>query len=126
MPCFVSYATFYISLQVTPPNALLYHAQNVNSLEDLASGLLASTSVALSDFLAHFYFHLCVWNSLCTPFLYLLAFLSKIVYLSLANISGSVGISSFQSSTAFVEVPFFFRALSTVATIASTRRRRKR
>lgn len=60
------------------------------------------------------------------PFLYLLAFLSKIVYLSFANISGSVGISSFHSSTAFVVVPFFFNALSTVATIASTRRRRKR
>lgn len=65
-------------------------------------------------------------NSLCTPFLYLLAFLSKIVYLSFANISGSVGISSFQCSTAFVVVPCFFNALSTVATMASIRRRRKR
>lgn len=60
------------------------------------------------------------------PFLYLFTFLSKTVYLSLGSISCSVGISSFQRSTFFMLNPVLASALSSVATMPSTCRRRSR
>lgn len=65
-------------------------------------------------------------NVLWIPFRYFRCFLSKIVYLSFGFISASVGISSFQTSTAFVIAPIDFKALSTVSTIRSTRIKRCR
>ena len=55
------------------------------------------------------------------PFLYFLSFLSKIVYLSLGNISSSQGISLYHRSIAFAVIPpCFFKALLTVSTTLST------
>ena len=65
-------------------------------------------------------------NLLCTPFRYFFSLRSKIVYLSLGNISHSAGISSFQRSTALDVSPCFASAASTVAMTASTARRRLR
>lgn len=65
-------------------------------------------------------------NVLCTPFLYFFAFRSNSVYLSFGSISSSVGISSFHRSTAAATMPCFASALSTQATMRSTRRNRWR
>lgn len=65
-------------------------------------------------------------NILCTPFRYFFALRSNSVYLSLGSISASVGISSFHRSTAAATMPCFASALSTHATMRSTRRSRCR
>lgn len=60
-------------------------------------------------------------NGLCMPFRYFFAFRSKMVYLSLGNISSSLGISLYHRSTAFaLSPPFLFRAELTVSTTLST------
>lgn len=61
------------------------------------------------------------------PFRYRFSFRSNIVYLSFGLISASVGISSFHLSSFVVDSRLcFLRALSTVVTTLSTRRRRLR
>ncbi len=60
------------------------------------------------------------------PLRYLLAFRSNMVYLSLACISASVGISVFHSSNDFSVSPFFANATLNVSTTLSTARSRCR
>jgi hypothetical protein len=60
------------------------------------------------------------------PFLYLLTLRSNTEYLSLGNISSSVGISIFHLSTFFMLCPCRASALSSVATTESTCLRRSR
>ena len=60
------------------------------------------------------------------PLRYLFSFLAKTVYLSLGNISASVGISVLQRCTALTVSPFLARALSIVSTTLSTALKRRR
>lgn len=57
---------------------------------------------------------------LCIPFLYFFSFRSKMVYLSLGNISSSRGISAYHLSIAFALIPWFFNAVLRVSTTLST------
>lgn len=66
------------------------------------------------------------FDLLCIPFRYLFSLRSKMVYLSFARISSSLGISAFHLSTDLVVSPFLASALSSVATTESTARRRRR
>lgn len=52
VPCLIPYATVYTPHQVTPPNALMYHASSLNNPEDSAFGSLASISGVLQCQLA--------------------------------------------------------------------------
>lgn len=65
-------------------------------------------------------------NSLWTPFLYLFAFRSNMVYLSLGLISSSLGISESHLSTVGSVCPCLASALLTVSTTESTPRMRRR